>query len=65
MRREHGQASTYIAGCKCDDCRKARRDSQRKRRGSTRVFRSLPHDELALLETEPEFFHVRLRAKNA
>ena len=61
MARTHGTASAYVNGhCRCDKCRQAnneRHDRLRRRHGV------IPRRRFgdAWEETEPEFFHPRLK----
>ena len=63
MARTHGTVSCYANGCRCDDCREAARLYRRAIKGSWRPAKRLPADERAWMETEPEYFHDRLRAR--
>ncbi len=60
----HGTQGGYSRGCRCDECTKAAREAQRRRRKSYQADRRAPSDERAYLETEPAFFHARLRAQS-
>jgi hypothetical protein len=65
MGRAHGTAGGYAKGCRCDDCREAARLAQRKNRHSWRPTNRQTREEQAWLETEPEYFHARLRETSA
>ena len=61
MDRAHGKISTYVHGCRCDECKRAERDARRRYRHSYRPHARQDPEERAWLETEPEYFHAQLR----
>jgi hypothetical protein len=61
MARTHGKTSTYANGCRCDECKRAARDTRRRYRHSWRPHNQQSRAEQAWLETEPEYFHAQLR----
>ena len=59
----HGKVGTYVKGCRCYDCRKVYRLYQQSKRGGWSTRGDMPEHERAYLETEPEYFHDRLRVR--
>jgi hypothetical protein len=61
MARTHGKISTYVNGCRCDECKRAARDTRRRYRHSWRPRNQQSRAEQGWLETEPEYLHAQLR----